>query len=161
MFHASDIDAYAEMCADPEVMRFLAGGKVMNRNEAWRSMAAVCGHWHLRGYGMWAVVEKATNRMVGRVGCHNPEGWPGIEVGWTLRREFWGRGYATEAARAAFDWAFANLSLAHLISLITPDNVRSKAVAARLGESVEGHTRVNDTDVVIYGMSRERWMNLK
>src|SRR4051812_21589844 len=119
MFRQEDIDAYAAMCADPEVMRFL-GGKTLNRHDAWRSMAGVCGHWQLRGYGMWAVVEKASGEMIGRVGCLNPEGWPGFEVGWTLRREYWRQGYATEAARASMDWAFRHLNVPHIISLITP-----------------------------------------
>lgn len=156
MFQDSDLNAYAAMCADPEVMRFL-GGKVLNRNEAWRSMAQVCGHWQLRGYGMWAVVEKASSAMVGRVGCLNPEGWPGFEIGWTLRREFWGRGYATESARAAFDWAFDELQVPHIMSLIAPSNVRSIRVAERLGEVLEGKTRVLDTDVLIYGVGASDW----
>jgi RimJ/RimL family protein N-acetyltransferase len=156
MFQDSDLNAYAAMSADPEVMRFL-GGKVLNRNDAWRSMAQVCGHWQLRGYGMWAVVEKASSEMVGRVGCLNPEGWPGFEIGWTLRREFWGRGYATESARAAFDWAFDELRVPHIISLIAPSNVRSIRVAERLGEVLEGKTRVLDWDVLIYGVGASDW----
>jgi len=156
MFQQSDLDAYAAMSADPEVMRFL-GGKVLNRNEAWRSMAQVCGHWQLRGYGMWAVVEKASGEMVGRVGCLHPEGWPGFEIGWTLRREFWGQGYATEAARAAFDWAFEKLGIPHIISLIAPSNVRSIRVAERLGEVLEGKTKVLDMDVLVYGIRAEDW----
>jgi RimJ/RimL family protein N-acetyltransferase len=156
MFRQEDIDAYAAMCADPEVMRFL-GGKTLSRHDAWRSMAGVCGHWELRGYGMWAVVEKSSGEMIGRVGCLNPEGWPGFEVGWTLRREFWHRGYATEAARASIDWAFRHLKVPHIISLITPLNVRSVAVAKRLGEEVEGKTRVLDYDVQIYGIDRDSW----
>jgi RimJ/RimL family protein N-acetyltransferase len=156
MFQQSDLNAYAAMSADPEVMRFL-GGKVLNRNESWRSMAQVCGHWQLRGYGMWAVVEKASGELAGRVGCLNPEGWPGFEIGWTLRREFWGRGYATEAARAAFDWAFDELKIPHIISLIAPANVRSIRVAERLGEMLEGKTRVLEMDVLIYGIDAADW----
>ena len=103
MFRQEDIDAYAAMCADPEVMRFL-GGKTLSRHDAWRSMAGVCGHWELRGYGMWAVVEKSSGEMIGRVGCLNPEGWPGFEVGWTLRREFW-RLDMRRKHEVSMDWA--------------------------------------------------------
>ena len=79
MWRESDIDAYAGMCADPLVMRYLGPGKTMTRHEAWRSMAFFIGHWQLRGYGHWAVEEKATGTMIGRIGFLNPEGWPAFE----------------------------------------------------------------------------------
>ena len=96
MWRESDLDAYAAMSADPMVMRYLGAGAVMTRAEAWRSMAFFIGHWQMRGYGHWAVEEKATGRMIGRIGFLNPEGWPGFEIGWTLARDAWGKGYATE-----------------------------------------------------------------
>ena len=156
MFRESDTDAYADMVADPEVMRFF-GGEPASRAEAWRNMAMIVGHWHLRGYGMWAVEEKATGEMVGRVGCWNPEGWPGLEVGWTLRRRFWGRGFATEAARAAIDYAFPELGRTRVISLIAPENVNSIRVAERLGERPEGEWEVFGTKVIVYAVGREEF----
>jgi RimJ/RimL family protein N-acetyltransferase len=105
MWRDADFEEYAELCADPEVMRYL-GGKVFDRTEAWRQMASMIGHWYLRGYGIWAVEEKVSGRLAGRIGCINPEGWPGFEVGWTLKREFWGKGYATEAGRRALEYGF-------------------------------------------------------
>jgi RimJ/RimL family protein N-acetyltransferase len=153
MWRESDFDEYAELCADPEVMRFL-GGKVFDRTEAWRQMASMIGHWYLRGYGIWAVEEKESGRLAGRIGCINPEGWPGFEVGWTLRREFWGKGYATEAARRALEYGFHDLDRPHIISLIHPENRASIRVAERLGETLEGNARVFDTDVLVYGIDR-------
>jgi RimJ/RimL family protein N-acetyltransferase len=153
MWRESDFDEYAELCADPEVMRFL-GGKAFDRTEAWRQMASMIGHWYLRGYGIWAVEEKESGRLAGRIGCINPEGWPGFEVGWTLRREFWGKGYATEAARRALEYGFHDLDRPHIISLIHPENRASIRVAERLGETLEGNARVFDTDVLVYGIDR-------
>ncbi len=106
MFRESDLDSYAAMCGDPEVMRYLGDGHTLDRAESWRNMALVLGHWYLRGFGLWAVEERATGELVGRVGCWRPEGWPGLEIGWALRREFWRRGYATEAAQAVVADAF-------------------------------------------------------
>ncbi len=111
MFRESDLDAYAAMCGDPEVMRYLGDGYPLTRGEAWRNMALVLGHWHLRGFGLWAVEERATGLLAGRVGCWQPEGWPGLEIGWTFRREFWGRGYATEAAQTVLADAFSRLEV--------------------------------------------------
>ncbi len=86
MWRNEDFAAYEKMCADPEIMKYL-GGRTFDRLEAWRHMAFLVGHWQLRGYGHWAVEEKATGRFIGRIGFLNPEGWPGFEVGWTLARE--------------------------------------------------------------------------
>ena len=154
MFRESDLDAYAEMFGDPDVMRFLGDGHPMTRAESWRHMALVVGHWQLRGFGLWAVEERSTGLLAGRVGCWQPEGWPGFEIGWALRRGFWGRGYATEAALVALDFAFARLGQARVISLIDPDNGPSIAVALRLGMSIQGYTQVMGHPVVIYGLER-------
>jgi RimJ/RimL family protein N-acetyltransferase len=153
MFREDDFEAYARLCADPEVMRFL-GGKTFDRIESWRNMASIIGHWHLRGYGHWAVEEKASGRLAGRIGFLNPEGWPGFELGWTLAREFWGRGYASEGARRALDYGFKELNRQHIISLIHPDNKASIRVAERLGEKPEGKTELLGTEVLIYGIDR-------
>lgn len=153
MWRDADFEEYAKLCADPEVMRFL-GGKVFDRTEAWRQMASMIGHWYLRGYGIWAVEEKDSGRLAGRIGCINPEGWPGFEVGWTLKREFWGKGYATEAGRRAIEYGFTELDKPHIISLIHPENRASIRVAERLGETLEGNARVFETDVLVYGIDR-------
>ena len=124
-FRDSDFDAYAEMSSDEEVMRYVGTGKVLSRAESWRSMAAIIGHWYFRGYGLWAVAEQQSGEMIGRIGCWQPEGWIGLEVGWSLRRAFWGRGFATEAGLASIDFAFTKLQQPHVISLIRPDNAPS------------------------------------
>jgi RimJ/RimL family protein N-acetyltransferase len=158
MFRESDIDAYAQMCADPEVMRYISGVP-MTRDEAWRNMALVLGHWQLRGYGLWAVEERASGFLVGRVGCWRPEGWPGLEVGWSLLRQFWGLGYATEAAQAALNHAFGELGQTHVVSLIQPDNARSIRVARRLGMSEEGKAELLGLTTLVYGIRRPPWNN--
>jgi RimJ/RimL family protein N-acetyltransferase len=152
----SDFESYAEICADPDVMRYL-NGSPLTRLDAWRQMAFLIGHWHLRGYGHWAVEGKASGRLIGRLGFLNPEGWPAFEIGWTLGKASWGKGYATEGARAALDYAFTELDRDHVISLIHPANRASIAVAERLGESYEGETELMGIPVSIYGISRERW----
>src|SRR5580692_11139014 len=103
-------------------MKYIGDGGPLSRDDAWRQMAMLIGHWELRGFGMWAVEEKATGEFVGRVGLHYPEGWPGAEIGWALARRMWGRGYAHEAARAALGVAFDSLAWTRAISLIAPEN---------------------------------------
>jgi RimJ/RimL family protein N-acetyltransferase len=157
MFCQDDLDAYATICADPEVMRYLGEGKALTRSEAWRQMAMILGHWSLRGFGLWAVEERASGALVGRIGFFQPEGWPGFELGWMLRRESWGKGYATEGTRRALAHAFTEMGRDHLISLIRPANQASIRVAERLGETLEGRTDLFGHDVLVYGIARTAW----
>jgi RimJ/RimL family protein N-acetyltransferase len=145
-----DLDAYAAMMADAEVVEFL-GTTPMDRADAWRHLAFLVGHGVLRGWTNNAVIEKTTGRFLGRCGLWQPEGWPGLEVGWALGRHVWGHGYATEAAAAWRDWAFAHLDADALISVVHRDNVRSVRVAERIG-----HRRLRDIELrghpcVLYG----------
>lgn len=157
MFREADFEQYAEMCADREVMRYLGEGKTFNRGEAWRQMAMLVGHWHLRGYGLWAVEERETGALLGRIGFFNPEGWPGFEIGWVLARGAWGRGLATEGARRALGYAFTEMGRDHVISVIQPGNTGSIRVAEKIGEKLEGRTELNGQKVLIYGIRREGW----
>jgi len=160
-FCPDDFETWASFCADPEVVRYL-WGKPQPRADAWRSMAITLGHWMLRGYGMWAVERGSDGAFIGRVGMLNPEGWPGLEVGWTLGRPYWGHGYATEAAKAAMRYAFLTQPVGRVISCIDPDNKASQAVALRLGESkgprqelaISGHSFTVD----IWSITRQEWL---
>ena len=113
----------------------MASGPAPTRTEAWEQMAVFLGQWQLRGHGQWALEEQATGRLVGRAGLHQPErvDWPGLEVGWTLHPDAWGRGYATEAGRASIEYAFTVLDRDEVVSVIAPSNTRSQSVARRLG----------------------------
>lgn len=147
-----DFDAYAAMAADPDVMRHI--GAVLDRVQAWRNMALHAGHWALRGYGNWAVERKSDGVLLGRAGLWNPEGWPGLEVGWKLARVAWGHGYASEAGRAAIDWAWSVLGAPRLIALIRPENARSIRVAERLGLRQVREDTLNGVPVLVFGIER-------
>lgn len=153
-FAPRDFDAYAAMLADPEVTRYLGTGATLRREEAWRHLAMLVGHWQLRGFGMWAVVPHGRDEMVGRVGFFQPEGWPGFEIGWTIARHSWGRGYATECARAALDHAFGALGRRKVISVIHPENEASIRVARKIGEAFEREATVNGNPRLIYSIER-------
>jgi RimJ/RimL family protein N-acetyltransferase len=155
-YRLSDFEDHFKLCADPNVMRYLLGGKAMSRLEAWRHMAFLVGHWELLGYGYLAAEEKATGRFVGRIGFTNPEGWPGFELGWTIAPEFQGRGFATEGGRFLLEYAFNEMKRDHVISVIHPDNKPSIKVAERLGEKLEGQTEVADMSMLIYGIDNPR-----
>lgn len=152
-FQQSDFEVYASMMADPEVVRHL-GGETAGRDEAWRHLAMLAGHWQLKGFGHWAVEVRDTGRFIGRVGLWYPEGWPEHEVGWVIAPDHWGRGYAVEAARPALHHAFETLRLAHVISLITPANRRSIRVAEKLGGHLEKRDTFRGRDTLFYAYDK-------
>lgn len=155
---AADFDGWATFASDAETMLHLGG--VASRPVAWRAMAAMTGAWTLNGFSMFSVVEKETGRWIGRLGPWMPEGWPGTEVGWGLTRDVWGKGYATEGATAAIDWAFESLGWTEVIHTIGAENLSSKAVAKRLGSTYLRMGRLpapHEVDVEVWGQSREQW----
>jgi RimJ/RimL family protein N-acetyltransferase len=153
----TDLDDYAALCGDAEVMRYVGDRVPLSRDDAWRQLALLVGHWTLKGYGMWAVEERSSGRFVGRVGLHFPEGWPEPEVGWALSRAYWGRGYAFEAAVAALRVAFDMLDWPRAISLIAPLNQPSIRLAERLGERFERSILLRGNTVGLYAIERAQW----
>jgi len=143
-----DVDDVLEFVGDEEVMRWI-GGEAGDRDAAVESVERWIGRWNRNGVGQFAVL--LDGHAIGRVGLlvwdvrtwetssYDQAGEHGqTELGWALTRRHWGHGYATEAARAVRDWAYAERGLDHLISLIAPDNVRSMRVAEKLGASMDG-----------------------
>jgi RimJ/RimL family protein N-acetyltransferase len=127
----------------------------------WRALMTMIGAWHAHGFAMFSVFEKTTGRWVGRLGPWMPEGWPGPEVGWTIVRDCWGRGYAPEGATAATNWAFDHLGWTHVIHSIDPANVASQVVARKLGSRNLGPGSLpapfQDATVDIWGQTRDEW----
>ena len=154
-----DLEPFLAFCADPQVMDPLGG--VQAPSVAWRSFCTIAGAWHLFGFSMFSVVEKSSGEWVGRVGPWQPLGWPGTEVGWSIRASRWGRGYAPEAARAAIDWAFDSLGWEEVIHTIAPENGNSMAVARKLGSQLlrmgELPPPHDGKPVQVWGQSREQW----
>jgi RimJ/RimL family protein N-acetyltransferase len=160
---ADDFEAWPAIGEDEVAMHYLGG--VKTRFESWNHFTAAVGAWHILGFHAFSVIEKDSGRWVGRIGPLRPEGWPGDEIGWTLARAAWGKGYATEAAATAIDWAFAQLGWAQVIHCIAPGNTASQAVARRLGSTLRGPGRLpapRDGDPIeIWGQTREQWFSLR
>jgi RimJ/RimL family protein N-acetyltransferase len=153
-FRAGDLDAYAAMQANPEVMRHLITGHTTTRVEVWRTMATFLGQWALRGYGMWAVEQLDGGAFVGSVGIFEPLDWPEPEIAYSLDRPFWRRGFATEAAMVARDWFFAHFPVGRVASFIRPENGASIRVVQRLGAVREGITELR-------GSTYELWVHYR
>ncbi|MEY4096219.1 MAG: hypothetical protein RLZZ53_3418 [Acidobacteriota bacterium] len=154
-----DLDAWAEMMSDETTAKFIGGA--VPRPVSWRALMTMIGSWHALGFAMFSVIEKSSGRWVGRLGPWMPEGWPGTEVGWAISRDCWGRGYATEGAIAATDWAFDHLGWSNVIHSIDPANVASQDVARRLGSRNLGPGKLpppfQNSVIDLWGQSREEW----
>lgn len=154
-----DLDPMSEMMADAETARFIGG--VMPKPVVWRVLMSMIGAWHAHGFAMFSVFEKASGRWVGRLGPWQPEGWPGTEIGWSIVRDCWGQGYATEGATAATDWAVETLGWTDIIHSIAPLNVNSQRVARRLGSVNRGPGRLppplHDAAIDIWGQTAAEW----
>uniref|UniRef100_UPI002117CBBD GNAT family N-acetyltransferase n=1 Tax=Frankia sp. AvcI1 TaxID=573496 RepID=UPI002117CBBD len=128
---------------------------------AWSQTAFQIGHWALRGYGMWAVEDRATGQLLGRAGLYEALGWPGCEVAWTIRRERWGEGLATEAGRAALEFAFDVVKRDDLISIMTAENTGSIKVATKLGLTYGRTETIQGGEYSIYVISRSEWAAMR
>jgi RimJ/RimL family protein N-acetyltransferase len=140
----------AAVNAEPEVMRFLNGGRPLRRAESDLVSRRVGEHWERYGFGLWAAVEKATERMIGFAGlCHPlwfPEWAEAVEVGWRLHPDAWGRGFATEAGLEALRAGFEERELESIVAFVHPGNTRSLAVTERLGMELEEEVDHPDAD---------------
>lgn len=156
---AEDLEGYIALMSDQEHVRFIGGAAPPST--VWRQMMTVAGAWSLKGFSFFSVIEKASGRWVGRLGPWQPEGWPAAEVGWSVLPDTAGKGYATEGAAAAMDWAFYNLDWPDIIHCIAPGNVASQKVAEKLGSVNRGPTQMPppyaDLPVDAWGQSREDW----
>jgi RimJ/RimL family protein N-acetyltransferase len=151
-----DLDAYAALCADPEVMRHLRGP--MTRDAAADQISTFRRHWDDNGFGLWCATLKPSDECIGFIGLaipdFLPEVLPAVEIGWRLARPAWGRGLATEGARATADFAFGPLGLERIVSITLPENRDSWNVMQKLGMTLERTTMHPDrqVDVVVYAL---------
>ncbi len=177
-----DLDALAAIYADPDVRRFFPEG-TLTREETREEIA-----WMLEvdypkyGYGLWATVLRDTGALIGRcgllpwpvtvsdraaLGLAAPEEQPTpgrrveVEVAYLLAKEHWGRGLATEAARAIASFGFATLDVDRLICLVDEENDASLGVAAKIGMTVDGDVEIDNEVFPLRAITRERWSRLE
>jgi RimJ/RimL family protein N-acetyltransferase len=134
--------------ADPEMTRFLGGPA--SPQESWRWLLSMLGHWHLRGYGYFALEAKETGELCGCAGLIRHYDWPEMELGWRLFPTTQGRGYATEAARRIRAQAYDQLGATTLVSYIDPENLPSIRVAERLGARRDGEIELRGAPAAVY-----------
>lgn len=160
-----DAPDLAAAYADPETVRYLGDGSTATLAEVEERIAFWLTRWDANGLGLCALERREDGRVLGRAGflVWDTAVWEPstfaeageraqVEIGWTLAREHWGHGYATEAALALRDWAIAERGLTRLISLIRPGNEASIRVAERIGERHEGDVVMEGLPALLYAL---------
>jgi len=135
-FRESDWRELHRYYSDEKATRFTFG-RVLTEGDTWRTMCSMIGHWQVRGYGPYAVEDKSSGNVLGTVGFWFPNDWPEPEIKWGLAREYWGNGFAKEAAALVLAAGKEHLPDYILISLIHPDNKPSIGVALAIGARLE------------------------
>ena len=148
-FREDDWHDLVDYYCDAECMRY-TNGRALTHGECWRNMALMVGHWELRSWGPYAIVDRASDRVLGPVGLWYPVEWPEPEIKWGLAKAAWGKGLAFEAAVAVRDLAAACLSNLHLVSVIHRDNEGSLRLAERLGATFEREIEVRGSPCRVY-----------
>jgi RimJ/RimL family protein N-acetyltransferase len=158
-----DLDSFAEIFAKDPVMKFSGYGRGLTRAESAEMLERLMGHWDEHGFGHWAVVQRSDGMFLGYEGLAIPfflrEVLPAVEIGYRLDPSAWGKGYATEAGRAALSYGFDTLDLERIIAIYHPENVRSGRVMERLGMHVERDTFYVELGVPlrVYELHRAEW----
>ena len=152
----SDFAELLAMFSDPLVARFLARAFDEPEMQVWIDWM-LQERYAKHGFGLWAVELKGPGTFLGVCGpiLQTVDDQAHVEIGYHFASRHWHRGYATEAARASKEWAFARLGCAHVISIIRPENVASRAVAERNGMTVWKATRFKGFEVLVYRVNAD------
>lgn len=159
-FTLDDVDAYfARISSDADVMRYLPGGKPRPREDSAWVIQYFMRHAELHGFGVWAVEDKATGELIGHAGLEYIPGAQNVEVAYTLAKAQWGRGLATESARACLCYGFETLNLDEIYGLAFPQNTASQNVMRKLGMHYEGVTgRYYGESLACYRLTRAEYL---
>lgn len=151
MLQDSDLDNLAALFADPAVMRYVGNGQPTDRDEAEKALASIIAHWQREGFGRWAIEDKTTGEFVGYGGLRSLSGTP--EVVYHFAQRHWGKGFATEMARASLQFGFNEKGFERIVAIAKPENSASIHVMKKLGMHFEQQTSYYDIEVVEYSIT--------
>lgn len=155
MLRGSDVDNLAALFADPNVMRYVGNGQPCDRVEAERALLSIIAHWHRHGFGRWAIEEKTSGAFIGYGGLRSLFGTP--EVVYHLATRHWGKGYATEVARAFLKFGFDEKRFGRIVAIAKPANTASIRVMKKLGMHFEMQTSYYDIEVIQYAITADEF----
>ena len=155
IFRSDDLDNLAALLADPDVMRYVEDGQPKDRDVAEKALDSIIAHWERHGFGRWAIEEKSAGQFIGFGGLRSLHGTP--EVVYHFAKAHWGKGYATEMARAALGFGFNQRGFDQIVAIAKPDNAASVHVMEKLGMKFQQRTSYYGIEVVEYAITAEEF----
>jgi RimJ/RimL family protein N-acetyltransferase len=153
-FVPDDLDELVRLRADPEVMRYIGE---QSREKVEQRLQYYISHYDPHGFGMWAVIHKGTDRMIGWCGLIFLDETPEVEVGYGVARDYWGQGLMTEAARASLRYGFERAGLERIVAVAMPENTASRRIMEKLGMRYEKNVFHYGHDLVYYAIGRDEF----
>jgi RimJ/RimL family protein N-acetyltransferase len=159
-FSKEDSEAYARIMGDKEVGKWFPKGDGYTREESEKSLKSIMDHWSRFGFGIWAIGDKSNKILLGRCGLNIIAETSEVEVDFIIAPDYWGKGYATEAARAAVRYGFENLKLGRIIALAKPENMASRRVIEKTGMQYVKNAQYWGITCAYYAISDSQYQKL-
>ena len=158
-FTLDDLPLLIDQRSDPEVNKFLGGTKLQNPEALAKRIRFYMTCYESHGFGMCAMLWKPTGEMIGSAGLQPLDGTDEIEVGYSMIREYWGKGIGTEAARAWLDHGFSEAGLDRIVAVAHTENWASRRIMEKLGMTFEKTEFHYDAECAFYGISKDEFLN--
>lgn len=158
-FSQDDLDDLFCIYSNPEVMKYVGKG-ARTKDETQAALISMIKHWK-HGFGMWAVIYKQSDKMIGRCGLCFLDNTPQVELGYTLDKPYWNMGLATEASRASLKYGFEEIRLERIVGIAKLENIASQRVMQKVGMKYEKNAHYYNSDVVYYALDRADYYALK
>lgn len=159
-YKLNDLDRLTVILSNPEVMKYSPRGAIPKGKEKQVTREILeyfIQHWEKYGFGVWAVIEKASRKLIGHCGLNCLPNSPDIEVIYRFDQDYWNQGFATEAAKACLQYAFHSAKLYKIVAIAVPQNVASRRVMEKVGFKYEKDARFYKSNVVYYAITKDEW----
>lgn len=152
-FTLNDLDDLSRLYSNPDLMRYIGKG-IKTKNETETALSSILRHYQ-HGFGMWAVISKDNDKLIGRCGLCFLDNTPEVELGYLLDQPYWRKGLATEASHASLKYGFEVVKLDRIVAIAQPKNLASRRVMEKVGMKYEKAAYFYNKDVVYYAISRD------
>ena len=157
-FILDDLDPLSLIYGDADVMKYIRDGQPVSREQTEASLKSFIEEWNRHGFGLWAVLYKEDESLIGFCGLRFLDNTPEVEVGYRLAKTHWGMGLATEAARASLRYGFETLDLQRIVAVVHPQNSASQRVLEKIGLRYEKVGRYYNMDLKYYACARDEFI---
>jgi RimJ/RimL family protein N-acetyltransferase len=156
-FQTDDLTQLSKILSDKHITKYIDNGNTLNFFECWHHIAMLLGHWSLNGYGSYAIVEKKSNLLIGKVGLYHPKPWPGVELKWIISHEHQRNGFAFESSNAVIKEAFQKNISDEIICLIHKENEASINLAKKLKMKQKNYDKPLPNHIAVYNIEQTEY----